>query len=188
MENIKAKVTQDIVDSIIEDVKRETNDINSHFDKRLQQEVDEYREKKESIINTKLETLRDKADRERFKLESEMRFEVAKALREKRNALLAQFEKELKDDLARFLQSDGYSAYLNGTLDYLESRIDLTRAKILVRKQDYELLNRKVHAEYADLKMGGLMCEFENSILDFSFETRFKNAMTEFINESKVNI
>ncbi|WZU00542.1 hypothetical protein MGH68_13415 [Erysipelothrix sp. D19-032] len=46
MENIKAKVTQDIVDSIIEDVKRETNDINSHFDKRLQQEVDEYREKK----------------------------------------------------------------------------------------------------------------------------------------------
>ncbi|WZU00541.1 hypothetical protein MGH68_13410 [Erysipelothrix sp. D19-032] len=102
--------------------------------------------KKESIINTKLETLRDKADRERFKLESEMRFEVAKALREKRNALLAQFEKELKDDLARFLQSDGYSAYLNGTLDYLESRIDLTRAKILVRKQDYELLNRKVHA------------------------------------------
>lgn len=184
MASIKAAVAQDIVDSIITDVKRETDDINNSLVDILDKSIQEYHDEQYRIMNAKLDRIRESNDKTTLKKESELRFEVSQKLRDRRSELFAEFNDRLKTEVVGFLNSSDYANFLNDVVinNYKEGDV------VALRKQDIPLITTKCNMREKEFELGGLMIESNQKVYDFTLMSRYKDALQAFIAKSNVNI
>lgn len=184
MASIKAAVAQDIVDSIIADVKQETDDINNRLVEMLDTQIDEYRSEKTQQYEIKVQKVREDRQKIKLKMESELRFDVSQKLRQRRSELFESFNEALKKDVIEFMNSPEYPAYLNSIIKKYAQNGD----KILIRQEDFDKVDTHLELVPKALEMGGVMIETTQTIRDFSLESRYKDALQTFIAKSNVNI
>lgn len=184
MASIKAAVAQDIVDSIIADVKQETDNINNRLVEMLDTQIDEYRVEKLQQFDIKVQKVREERQKVKLKMESELRFDVSQKLRQRRTELFETFNEELKKDVMAFLNSSEYPVYLNRIISDFAQEGD----KILIRQEDFDKVDTQLELIPKALEMGGIMIETTQTIRDFSLESRYKDALQTFIAKSNVNI
>lgn len=184
MPSIKAAVAQDIVDSIIADVKRETDEINNSLVEMLDKSIQEYHDEQHRIMNSKLDAIREQNDKAILKKESEMRFEVSQKLRDKRSELFASFNDNLRRDVEQFLNSPDYPKFLNEVINIHYQDGDV----VVARKQDIPLITKACSFREKEFELGGLMIESNQRVYDFTLMSRYKDALQSFIAKSNVNI
>ncbi|QIK69936.1 hypothetical protein G7062_06390 [Erysipelothrix sp. HDW6C] len=183
----KAKITLEIVDSIVEDVQARTVEINEGFKTQIEEEVRSYRNQKEGALRTQIERIENQAAKEQSKLEAEMRFDVAKKLRAKRAELMKEFSNSLHDDVVAFSHSDQYKHYFESALETLKHEFDLKESTFKVREEDRSFVEG-LNYEITDLPLGGFICEHGKQVYDFTLETRYQDAIKTFIAQSNVGI
>lgn len=182
--SIKAAVAQDIVDSIINDVKEQTEQINNSLMQMLEKSVADYRLERESVVDSKISQFKEEHDKDALRIESELRYQVSQKLRDKRSELYDAFNQELRADVIKFLNSDAYPKYLNTIIEKYGEEGNV----IGVREQDKHLIEHDVPIKVMNLEMGGLMIESQTMVQDFSLASRYKEALQKFIAKSNVNI
>ena len=184
MASIKAAVAQDIVDSIIADVKRETDEINNSLVDMLDKSILEYKNEQYRIMQSKLDIVKEQNEKVMLKRESEMRFEVSQKLRDRRTELFNEFNERLRADVLAFLNSTEYKEYLNEVIksNYKDGDV------VVIRKEDIALLETKCNVRERNFEMGGLMIESQQKVHDFTLDSRYKEALQSFIAKSNVNI
>lgn len=184
MASIKAAVAQEIVDSIIADVKQETEDINLRLVDMLENSIREYRNDKENVMNARIDTLKEAREKEKVKIESELRYEVSQKLRDHRSDLFDAFNQSLKQDVLDFLNSDAYARYLQDSVAKYAKKGDT----LVMRSQDVALIQGDYTIREKAFEMGGVMIESEQIVHDFTLLSRYKDALQAFIAKSNVNI
>lgn len=184
MTSVKATVAQEIVDSIIADMKQETNNINNRLVDMLESSVDDYRQEKLSTVMRQLDVVKDQIEKNKLRMESELRFEMSKTLREKRNILFNSFKDELYQSLLDFLKTDTYPDYLNTILKENVQEGD----RVILRQEDVDKIEGIYPIKLGNLELGGLKIERNNTILDFSLASRFEDALKTFISESNITL
>ncbi|QIK57668.1 hypothetical protein G7059_07330 [Erysipelothrix sp. HDW6A] len=188
MTSVKAQVTQGIVDTIVSEVRNESNEMNTQFTERLQSQLDEYTQEKKKTFDSKLNLIKDKVSKERSKIESELRFENNRKLRNERSLLLDELKESLTKDILEFINTKEYASYLNQIIQTLKERVNAHDLIVKVRAEDHKLITEDVTVESIELPMGGIICEYQNLVFDYSLKTRFDTAIETFIKNSNVGI
>ena len=184
MASIKAAVAQEIVDSIIADVKKETEDINLRLVDMLDNSIREYRNDKENGVNARLDLLKEAREKEKVKIESELRYEVSQKLRDYRSDLFETFNQSLKAEVLAFLDSAAYARYIQDVVKKYAQSGDT----LVLRSQDVALVDGDYTIREKAFEMGGIMIESDQIVHDFTLLSRYKDALQAFIAQSNVNI
>lgn len=182
--SIKAAVAQEIVDSIIKDVQKQTHDINNSLVNMLENNVTKYRNEKTAIVDSKIQQIKDELDKKTLMIESEMRFEVNQKLRKVRSDLFDAFNLELKNEILKFVASPSYDHYLNNLI--LKHATE--GSTIYLRDEDVKRIPKDLKIKVVKLEMGGLKIEIGSTVRDFTLESRYKEALQTFIAKSNVYI
>lgn len=187
MSGEKQKMSESIVDSIISEVEATTLKMENEYQNTVQKEIDDYRSQVELSINQKIETIRKREEKKRSTQESELRFSVSQKLRQHRLELYNKFEMDMKNNILKFLESDGYKVYLNDVVKSIQEQGIDQEGVFKFREQDFKLLkNDQVSCISQDLELGGIIFETKTKVYDYSLLTRFNNAMETFVKESQL--
>src|SRR5690554_2780649 len=184
MTSIKVTVAQEIVDSIIADMQQETNNINNRLVDMLESSVDDYRQERYHTMRKQLDVIKDRFEKNKVRMESELRFEMNKTLREKRSILFDSFKKKLYQSLLDFLKTENYHDYLNTILNENYRDGDV----VILRQEDFDKIQGLYTMMPGNLELGGLKIERNHTLYDFSLKSRYEDALQTFIAESKITL
>lgn len=182
----KAKVSKEIVSIIDEEAHNYTEMSQRAQKEKVDVELSAYKLQVEHSIKSRIKSIKDREEKKRSRVESELRFSVQKRLRMRRQELLESFGNDLKEDVIRFRESDNYKQYLDDCLKVLNLN-ETSSVIISIREEDQSFFNlNNATFKFIDLELGGFLCEVGNVVHDYTLDSRFNSAMEYFVQESKL--
>lgn len=182
----KARVSEEIV-SIIDEEARSYKELSQRSQKeKVDAELAAYKLQVEHSIKSRIKNIKEREEKKRSRVESELRFSVQKRLRIRRQELLDEFAQDLKDKILEFRNSSKYHAYIEDCLKNLNLE-KATPVVISIRKEDQALVSMEgVTFKNIDFELGGFLCEQGNVVYDYTLDSRFDSAIDYFVQESQL--
>ncbi|AZK44179.1 ATPase [Erysipelothrix piscisicarius] len=182
----KAKVSKEIVNIIDEEARNYTEMSQRAQKEKVDSELSAYKIQVEYSIKSRIRSIKDREEKKRSRVESELRFSVQKRLRMRRQELLDSFGNEIKEKVVHFRKSEDYKNYLDQCLDGLN--LDPTLPVVIsICREDQLLFDVKnATIEFIELELGGFLCEVGNVVYDYTLDSRFNDAMKYFVQESQL--
>lgn len=175
----KARVTQEIIDSIVMSSKDKVEQLKVAMEQDFFKKTKEYEEIKKNDVNQKLDSLHKNYNEMYERKSKDIDWEIKMQVLRELEVLWSKYAYKVKQEVIEYTKSNEYSEWIK------DVQQQYPNAKYLIRKED-ETLFKPNSYEIIEINLGGLYVEDHNTVYDLTLDSKYERVIDEYKQTTRI--